>query len=225
MSWEEFDFTLSQPQEVQQESVGPDYALTSRGLLSGTASGIARGLADAISTTGAGLEEMGIETPIRKGVEEAKKRWDFLKPDIPEAFNFDQGVYGDIKRLPQHITSSVATPLMGGIAGAMATGSLVGGAIGAAGAMITQYGLGTKREKTEEYLLKNPGDYEGAEAYGTIHGMAELGFEAASNAFAAVTFGGSKFISAVAKNGIKSTARELLSFSAGKLGMDTLKIG
>lgn len=223
MSWEDAYYSLMTP--AQEESQDPDYYAGSRGFIGGTASGVLRGLAGAASTTGAGLEEMGIENPIRETIASAEKKFDILKPDIPEAFGLDSGVYGDIKRLPQQITESVATPIIGGVAGTVATGSPVGAAVGAAGAMVTQFGLGTKREKTEEYLIKHPGDFEGAEAYGTIHGVAELGFEAASNAFAAVTFGGSKFITAAAKSGVKSTAREMLSFSAGQLGKDTLKSG
>lgn len=231
--YDEYDrdqlYVIDNPKEVTQDTKNssPSYYPGERGFLSGTASGIVRGVADAASSVGAGLEELGFDNSIREKLKVFRENWDPLKPDIPEAFGMEQGVYGTIKRLPQNIARSVTTPVLGYLAGTVVSGGnpVVAGAAGV-GAMAVDMGFGIKREKVEEYLAKNPGDIEGAEAYGNIHGAANFGFELASDAITAVTFGTSSILVTgvkeglknLTKAGVKSTAREMLKFSAKKFG-------
>lgn len=211
--WDDF-LTSSQEQEEASSSFYPGQ----RGLFGDLASSAARGVRDIMDMTGSGLEQVGISNPLDEGADYLTKNWNLTKPDIDTALRLENPLVRGLKSIPETLITSVGTIAEGAILGGLATGgNPLGMAAGGLASLTLNFGAGIYKQKYDEYLEKNPFDYKGADEYGKSQAIPELGWEIASNALAIGTFGGSKLVTSLAKEGIEATARSLLSTSAKSL--------
>lgn len=206
---------ILKPQEEEEEFIDSSspYSFENRGTGMDLLSSGARGVANVVGSIGAGLEQLGISNPIDEWAKRGKKEWSFLKPDVSEAMGLEGPVVRGLKSIPETMVTSIGSTVPGAIAGFAATGNPIGAAVGGVGNMLLTMGLGTYKEKKDEYLAKNPGDEDGAIEYAGLYAGAEVGLEVLSNAAALATFSGSKVLANIAKQGVKATARNLLSLS------------
>ena len=219
MAWQDYlsdnpDFLKTSPLPEGEEPL--TYAPVSRGLLGDLGTSAVRGAANVVESTSAGLEQLGVSNPVDEWIKEKRKISDVLKPDIDTVFNFDGTVARALKNLPETVVTSVGSTVGGAIAGG-AAGGAPGAIVGGGANLLLSMGLGTYKTKKDEYLAKNPGDEDGASKYALIQASSEVGLEAISDVTAMATFGGSKLITELGKQGVKSTARNLLSISGKEI--------
>ena len=203
---------------LETEDQSPDFYPEQRGLFGDLASSAARGVRNVMDMTGSGLEQVGIFNPLDEGADYLTKNWNLTKPDIDTALGLESPLVRGLKSIPESVITSVGTAAEGAVLGGLATGgNPLGMAAGGLASLTLNFGAGIYKQKYDEYLEKNPFDYKGADEYGKSQAIPELGWEIASNALAIGTFGGSKLVTSLAKEGIEATARSLLSTSAKSL--------
>lgn len=203
---------------LETEDQPTDFYPEQRGLFGDLASSAARGVRNIMDMTGSGLEQVGISNPLDEGADYLTKNWNLTKPDIDTALGLESPLVRGLKSIPESVITSVGTAAEGAVLGGLATGgNPLGMAAGGLASLTLNFGAGIYKQKYDEYLEKNPFDYKGADEYGKSQAIPELGWEIASNALAIGTFGGSKLVTSLAKEGIEATARSLLSTSAKSL--------
>ena len=203
---------------LETEDQPTDFYPEQRGLFGDLASSAARGVRNIMDMTGSGLEQVGISNPLDDGADYLTKNWNLTKPDIDTALGLENPLVRGLKSIPESVITSVGTAAEGAVLGGLATGgNPLGMAAGGLASLTLNFGAGIYKQKYDEYLEKNPFDYKGADEYGKSQAIPELGWEIASNALAIGTFGGSKLVTSLAKEGIEATARSLLSTSAKSL--------
>ena len=203
--------------EEENEDPSSDVYLGQRGVWGDLTSSAVRGVRNIFDMTGAGLDQIGVANPLDE-VADFVGGFDISKPDVSTYYGTENPLVRGLKSIPESVITSVGTAAEGAVLGGLATGgNPLGMAAGGLASLTLNFGAGIYKQKYDEYLEKNPFDYKGADEYGKSQAIPELGWEIASNALAIGTFGGSKLVTSLAKEGIEATARSLLSTSAKSL--------
>lgn len=203
--------------EEENEDPSSDVYLGQRGVWGDLTSSAVRGVRNIFDMTGAGLDQIGVPNPLDE-VAGFVGEFDISKPDVSTYYGTENPLVRGLKSIPESVITSVGTAAEGAVLGGLATGgNPLGMAAGGLASLTLNFGAGIYKQKYDEYLEKNPFDYKGADEYGKSQAIPELGWEIASNALAIGTFGGSKLVTSLAKEGVEATARSLLSTSAKSL--------
>lgn len=203
--------------EEENEDPSSDVYLGQRGVWGDLTSSAVRGVRNIFDMTGAGLDQIGVPNPLDE-VSGFIGELDISKPDVSTYYGTESPLVRGLKSIPESVITSIGTAAEGAVLGGLATGgNPLGMAAGGLASLTLNFGAGIYKQKYDEYLEKNPFDYKGADEYGKSQAIPELGWEIASNALAVGTFGGSKLVTSLAKEGIEATARSLLSTSARSL--------
>lgn len=221
--WDSFNSEYGQPVEQApievQETVEPEVSpyAPNRGLLGDIGSGLARAGLGLTNMAAEGFEWMGLENTWDEKIDKAKEDYDIFKPDEDE-YN-KEGIFSGLT--PGAFTEGLSTSL-GAAAPGAAVGGLVAGPVGAivgglASTLLT-FGAGSAQERKEE-LMANGYSEEEADYAGWKTFAIEGGIEGVATGIDLMTAGGGAVVTQIAKQGLKSTVRNLTKLT----GKDALK--
>ena len=221
--WDSFNSEYGQPVEQApievQETIEPEVSpyAPNRGLLGDIGSGIARAGLGLTNMAAEGFEWMGLENAWDEKIDKAKEDYDIFKPDEDE-YN-KEGIFSGLTpgAFTEGLTTSLGAAAPGAAVGGMVAGP-VGAIVGGLASTLLTFGAGSAQERKEE-LMANGYSEEEADYAGWKTFAIEGGIEGAATGIDLLTAGGGAVVTQIAKQGLKSTVRNLTKLT----GKDALK--